>query len=97
MSSSSLQTFSWIHRNCGDVSQLAQPLALDDAEGRGSIAGYSFTQLEAEVAGHGQHAQCLGRTFCECLRLRLSRAEGYGGLGDPPRLHYVLSSCHGPA
>ena len=52
---------------CGDVSQLAQPLALDDAKGRGGIAGNPSTQVEAEVARHGHHTQRLGRTLYECV------------------------------
>ena len=50
-----------------DVQQLAQHLALDDAKGRGSVAGYLSTKFEAKVAGHGQHAQCLGRTCYKCV------------------------------
>ena len=35
---------------CGDVSQLAEPLALDEAKGREGIAGNPSTQVEAKVA-----------------------------------------------
>ena len=52
---------------CGDLSHLAKPLALDDAKSRGRIAGNSSTQLKAKVAGHGQEAQSLSRTFYECM------------------------------